>query len=130
MTINKENLFKLADFLETEVEDENFDMSCFNNSNIRLNQYRDAKFCAWCTCCALGWAPFALNDLETKTSNWADYVKEKFGIEILSDTYDYLFLSQWKVKDNTRESAINRIREVAFSGVPSSFYSPSRTIRN
>ena len=60
MTINIENLTKLADFLESEVKDDQFDISEYRRSE--FGDVRDFKCIGDCGTigCALGWLPFVI----------------------------------------------------------------------
>lgn len=123
-------LEKLANFLENEIKDEQFDIS----------EYRDDPFYSKHNCgtvgCALGWCPFVV---KTKDS---DYTKDFFtdikqsldfdkysrrifgstmiGSDLKSSLLIYMFSADWSEeayhlpnnRQQTRKGTIRRIREV------------------
>ena len=124
MKINIENLTKLADFLESEVKDEQFDIYAY-----RKKFGEDYPFFSKSDCgtvgCALGWLPFisSANDVSMcSRSGEVDFgalSKRVLGIEEFSPLGKYMFSSRWVnyEQERTREATIRRIRNV-ISGLP------------
>ena len=124
MTINIENLTKLADFLENEVKDEQFDIYAY-----RKKFGDDYPFFSKSDCgsvgCALGWLPFVCNTEDLQACNrigevdFGELSKRVLGLEEFSLFGQYMFSSRWADNEHekTREATIRRIRNV-ISGLP------------
>ena len=124
MKINIENLTKLADFLESEVKDEQFDIYAY-----RKKFGEDYPFFSKSDCgsvgCALGWLPFISSAEDVQVCSRSGEVdfgvlsKRVLGVEEFSLFGQYMFSSRWADNDHekTREATIRRIRNV-ISGLP------------
>lgn len=111
--MNKDNLKKLADWLEENVTENRFDMAHFRSNG--SGSY--AEFISLLDCgtagCALGWAPFVPGlGSKKRNKNFWNYGAEIFDLDSESYEWDYIFSSFWRHFDNSIEGAINRIREV------------------
>lgn len=130
MQANKENLTKLADFVEENISQENFDMFVYRRD--RTNGVPTAFF-GFNDCgtvgCLLGWAPF-VKGLEPKDSHFEfsshhnkdfldfeTYSEDFFGLETYSDEWVCLFSGDWKMVDNTVTGAVKRIRDFVNHGL-------------
>lgn len=124
MKINIENLTKLADFLENEVKDEQFDIYAY-----RKKFGDDYPFFSKSDCgtvgCALGWLPFISSDKDVHICSFSGEVdfgelsKRVLGLYEFGPFGQYMFSSKWVnyEQERTREATIRRIRNV-ISGLP------------
>lgn len=124
MTVTKEeklaNLTKLADFIENEVKDEQFDMSWYRQTfdkkrdRVVLCQFISKNDCGTVGC-ALGWGPWVVppifEDFRSGELAWDRYCDNHF-FDDHSDDYDYLFSSSWTDREPgaSRMDAVGRIR--------------------
>ena len=128
--MNKENLLKLADFLDT-LPPEKFDMQNYRAKVYRNKIFQPVSFKEVNDCgtvgCALGWGPFVkgleptIYDLfSSKFSNgllYLDFViygERVFGVEVGSANYEFMFSEQWSQleEENTPKATSERIRKV------------------
>jgi hypothetical protein len=112
------NLSKLADFLETEVTDAQFDISWHleNNENVSINPKDVVPECGTVGC-AVGWASSLFYDEALKFSCWFKFSQKMFGCAIERNFKNvavarYMFDGGWDNADRTKFSTIRRIREV------------------
>lgn len=110
---HKENLLRLADYLETLPDDyDQFDMSEYmaEVDGKTLDPCERSKPVCGTVACAVGHGPAAgirlYGDLD-----WADYADRVFGV-FKEDIFgwDYMFSSTWSETDNTPKGAAARIR--------------------
>lgn len=125
-----ERLSKLADFLETEIGNKQFNMEKYRaeqSDNFSDNETNSCSFIDKNNCgtigCALGWGPFV-----TRTQNsdftdnysldWHRFSKRAFGLDLNNNEASYLFSGDWakSVKGKTRMAAVKRIRAVVSNG--------------
>ena len=111
---HRDNLLKLADYLETLPDDyEQFDMSEYMAARDgtyweTLGIDERSKPACGTVACAVGHGPSA--GIRTYgDANWSDYADRVFGV--LPDSgFDYMFASGWSMRDNTPKGAAARIR--------------------
>ncbi len=116
---NTENLLKMADWLETQCPQAQFDMHCFI-----LNYPQDAATTsmdvALTSCqtvgCIVGSIPKVFGEFPNNTSSgrvydfdWIGLSYRVFGVTS-SEEWDWMFGSDWKHMDNTPVGAAKRIR--------------------
>lgn len=99
----KENLVKLADFLDAHYNELKFNMFSYGN------YYPSDNICGT-VACAAGHGPMA--GIRARESEvWYDYIHRVFiGDENSSSIYTFLFSQKWVVYDNTPNGAAARIR--------------------
>jgi len=107
-TFQKENLEKLAIYLESGNHKAEFDMEFFVQA---ANEKANSE--AWTDCgsvgCAIGHGPYAgVEKYETET--WPEYANRAFAARE-GDLWDMIFGSHWARIDNTPEGAAKRIRK-------------------
>ena len=125
--MNKENLLKLAKFLDELPEDyEHFDMSKWiasDTKELRLDEIEnvDIKVCGYAAC-AIGHAPQAL-ELTTeetwKHHTWGNFIDVYFDIAWIEE--QFMFGVDWSGIDDTPKGAAKRIRYFLQNGVPDTF---------
>ena len=117
--MNKLNLDKLADFLENEITDEQFDMKYYRSNNGRNVNFISKNHCGTVGC-ALGWSPFIIpeqnEDFSCLRLDFGKYLERVFNIDENSIYYEYMFGFKWTYTgfESTRLAAIGRIRDVAY----------------
>ena len=141
--MNKENLLKLADFLDG-VKGSNFRMETYrsggvlddlDSTDLRMGKEEIEK--CGTSCCALGWAP-CVPGLEVEPSDWDDdggydsFSWSKYGLRVFGlrdNTYDdpedewnWCFRGEWENKDNTPKGAAARIRHLVVYGLPGDWW--------
>lgn len=125
--INKENLLKLADFLEKEVEGKReFDMFELNENGNIYSDY--PKEICGTVACALGYAPLAF---ELKDEDYRDdgqfcykhFCKRVFNIKWADDErlWAWCFSPAWADFDNSAKGAALRIRYLVNNKIVPSF---------
>jgi len=125
--MNKENLLKLAKFLDGLPEDyKRFDMEDWvasENGTLCPDEIEDVdiKACGYAAC-AIGHAPQALG-LSIEETNmipmWDIFIENYFGIDYRSQ--EWMFGYEWKDVDNTPKGAAKRIRYFLENGVPDEY---------
>lgn len=119
------NLAKLADFLETQIEDSRFRISHFRQkSSGRICNFVKKTDCG-SVGCAVGWAPWVVKtypkDFEADlvfpngTLDFNKYARRVFGCSASDDSIgEYMFGGIWSGHDigRTRKATIKRIRSV------------------
>ena len=125
--MNKENLLKLAKFLDGLPEDyEHFDMSKWiasDTKELRLDEIEnvDIKACGYAAC-AIGHAPQALKltpEETWKCATWNAFIHHYFDIAWIEE--QFMFGVDWQDVDNTPKGVAKRIRYFLENGVPDSF---------
>lgn len=113
---HRENLLKLADYLDTLPDDyKQFDMSEYmlvrdgdGDYWETLDPYERSKPVCGTVACAVGHGPAAgirlYGDLD-----WTDYAERVFG-KMRCDDFQYMFGPEWLCYDNTPKGAASRIR--------------------
>lgn len=116
--MNKENLLKLADFLDT-VKPEAFDIELYSNGD---REAIDPAAICGTVACALGWGPMVIpptkDDFLLFEFHWPAYCRRAFGIGSYTDAWHWCFDSAWGPLDNTPTGAAKRIRYLVERGVP------------
>ena len=125
--MNKENLLKLAKFLDELPEDyKHFDMSKWLTSDtyeLCPDEIEDVdiKACGYAAC-AIGHAPQAL-ELTTEQAwecpTWSNFIEVYFGIDHHAE--QFMFGAGWSDIDDTPKGAAKRIRYFLENGVPDTF---------
>ena len=120
--MNKENLLKLAKFLET-LPQEKFDIGKYRKcKGGYLAPFRDVDNCGSIGC-SIGWAPF-VKGLEPVSDDWNNDGTLSFGaysrriFNITHDEWSWCFSSEWKPVDNTPSGASERIYYLVKNGLP------------
>ena len=116
-----DNLSKLADYLESNVKDEQFNMTYFRMDKIdpKSGVIHDVQYTSSSDCgtigCALGYGPFvvepSLCDYDDGTLSFIKYSDRNF-INAKNELWNYLFSEQWEKLSPSRLSAVSRIRNV------------------
>ena len=113
--MNRDNLEKLADLLETVVPPPEFHMTSYIRDSkgynvlpedFELEQYQECGTVA----CACGHGPMAGIPVKKSDDNWAKYSERVFDLESWSIAWDFLFHPYWVGTDNTPKGAAARIR--------------------
>lgn len=125
------NLSLLADYLEHNVKDEQFDMADMRQSLDSSGNRYPATFRNRHNCgtigCVLGWAPFVPeldytdDEYLGTTLDWNAYAERLFVEDTDSAEWDWLFSEWWEERDNTRMGAVKRIRDYVCYGLPKSW---------
>lgn len=120
--MNKANLLKLADFLDT-VKPEAFDIANFSNGDPWAR--KPAAICGT-VACALGWAPMVIpvepGDFCLRFEgcpealNWTLYCERVFCFRNSTKVWAWCFASFWEEVDNTPTGAAKRIRYLVEHG--------------
>ena len=131
--MNKQNLLKLADFLENNVTQEMFNMDSYRmHENGACTQFYSKTECGTVGC-ALGWSPLiegleftdAEYNVNSKDYSFYNYCDRVFNLDdnsnYRSPQWDFLFSAEWTKFDNTPKGAANRIKFLVSEGVPSDF---------
>jgi hypothetical protein len=132
------NLARLADFLENEITNKQFNIETFRQADgLGFCEFKSKSDCGTIGC-ALGWSPFAIPYVKedfSLTRNWSlnsnepEWVKTldfwKYGLRVFgldshqSDDeeqgalWSYMFSEDWaKTKGASRKATIKRIRKV------------------
>ena len=117
--MNKGNLSKLADYLETEVKQKQFDMDLYRSDEVgRMCDFRSYHDCGTVGC-ALGWAPFVegLEPIDQEFDDdhymgvsliFASYQRRVFDLSTIA--WEWCFSDEWRSYDNTPKGAAKRIR--------------------
>ena len=114
---NLKNLKKLADFLEKEITDEQFDISSYiedTTKSGRITVHTEVDFCG-AVGCAIGWASCLFYEEAKASPEWSIFARKVFGTHDIYDAVGiYMFSSKWERvnKEKTRLATIKRIREV------------------
>lgn len=119
--MNRENLAKLAAYLERKVPQKNFDMAVYRGikrkGKIEPELFKGEDDCGTVGC-VLGWAPLVKGlapipteyDRDDSALRFADYCERVFVVRPHSFVWGWLFASKWEYIDNTPEGASARIR--------------------
>ncbi len=114
-----ENLSKLADFLETEVKDHQFDMEHYMlRENGLVAVCEEVPECGTVGC-AIGWASSLFFNDAMDSMYWCDFSARVFGSSFFDDdlTWCFLFDADWaKSPKSSRKDTINRIRKFIRQG--------------
>lgn len=131
--MNKDNLLKLADHLDT-VEPDRFDMNLFfGGAATQKKRERYVKTGAMpcgTVACALGYGPSAGLTMLAEESRagvyrWFRYSARVFGVVQETREWNFLFHCHWAMLDNTPAGAAKRIRYMLEHGVPANHnYNP------
>lgn len=114
-------LAALAKFLRELVPDDNFGMKYFVNGNNIHIERANIHTCGT-VACAAGWGT-ALFPPQAGETDWRDYVKRVFGVELgFDDTFVWLFGALWHQVDNTPTGAAARIEYYLEHGLPDNIY--------
>lgn len=108
------NLTKLADFLETEVTDKQFDIGTYL-STVESSYVGVDKIVPECGTvgCAVGWASSLFYKEALRSWTWTDFQKEVFGCDDWdSGVGEYMFHYSQPRGQRTRKATIKRIRKV------------------
>lgn len=125
--MNKENLLKLAKFLDELPEDyKHFDMGewvAAETGSLVPSEMKtgDIKGCGYAAC-AIGHAPQALGLTPEETwkhDSWDDFIYHYFDIDFGEE--QWMFGVDWQDVDNTPKGVAKRIRYFLKHGVPESF---------
>lgn len=73
------------------------------------------------TACFAGHGPAAGVRLSENDQDWHRYIRRVFGLESLSDDWDWLFASDWQEFDNTTKGAAKRAFYFLKYGIPKGF---------
>lgn len=114
--MNKENLLKMADYIET-IPQEQFDMKEFRT----LDEDRVLPECNSVGCIIGHCTALDADNLPRYDGGKIDFNEwgQKFTeISRVSDDWYYLFSSWWKYTDNTPTGAAKRIRHYVENGLP------------
>lgn len=117
--MNKENLAKLADYIEKDVTQEMFDMEHYRSNSGSPCEYIDEDNCGTVGC-ALGWAPFVkglgvvdsdfrfswTDDGYVAALSFGNYVDRVFDLHPVD--FDFLFGGFWSIYDNTPQGFVKR----------------------
>lgn len=119
MSINFNNLSKLANFLEANVTNEQFSMDHFRAGGNGETIPGTKEHCGTIGC-ALGWGPW-VKGLEVKAIDlhnlaeavsWSRYSSRVLGVSFSDNEWDFMFSGSWVHVDNTVEGAIARIKYI------------------
>lgn len=113
MKINKENLLKMADHIET-VPPETFDMGCYWD-DIEPECNSVGCIIGHCTKLDPNINRYLDSDGDIKFTSWSE---DFTGIGCNTSAWDYLFSHEWAAVDNTRTGAAKRIRYFVEHGLP------------
>lgn len=116
-TMKKENLKRLADWIEKNITQEQFDMSHYRTDGVgHMVVFRSINDCGTVGC-LVGWSPFVpkLKPLKKEYHKSAPYELDidKYESRIFdTNSFDwrFLFSDWWANEDNTLEGAIKRLR--------------------
>ena len=133
-----ENLTILADYLENNVKDSQFNISIFRGEPVEgcenpidsydfIEDFTPCDVVDGSECgsvgCAVGWGVHALMEKGKPlpwTVSWATFAANVFGREV----YEWAFSDVWSEVDGSREGAIKRIRYFVDYGLPEWFMGP------
>ena len=118
--MNKENLLKLANYLEQLPEDyDHFDMYSFASDGITPQKIHTEINQCGTVACAVGHAPIALNlsEKDIKDMDWRD-IADYYLIDRREDEWDWCFSQEWQSIDNTAKGAAKRIKTLLEKGLP------------
>lgn len=126
--LNSDNLKILANYLNDNVIDDQFDMACYRKNEKGVS----VAFCSLENCgtvgCAMGWAPYALNLSKDDIAHIRKRAISEFNFWIiLANTYfshghpdfdesgiwNFLFCTDWEFYDNSRHGAVERLNFIA-----------------
>lgn len=117
--MNKENLLKLADFLEKLPETEHFGMEYYTLEP-SISPSSIVHSCGTASC-AVGWSPIALglSYKDTQGLGWSR-LSRKYLINRCSHEHEWgwCFSSWWYEIDNTAKGAAARIKALLDKGLP------------
>lgn len=80
-----------------------------------LNPYFTIQHDCGTAGCALGWAP-TLVKRGRKDEDWADYCERVFGVDVVTDLWDFMFGGSWSGEQNTPTATAGRIMYVVNNG--------------
>lgn len=111
------NLEKLADFLENEITNKQFDISEYRQNNEQCMYGTHKHYCGTIGC-AIGWIPEALDIKVVGNTTYKNLANTYVGCD--DDDFNigtYMFDSDWSIQSRgfTRKATIKRIREVVQS---------------
>lgn len=113
--MNRENLKKLADYLEGPLKAD-FNMSAYCEEFLY-----DQSTCG-SVGCALGHGPYA-GIPKTRYESWNRYSERAFGFSNASKEWGWIFSSRWSSVDNSPIGAAKRIRILLDEGLPANAFS-------
>lgn len=110
-----DNLTKLADFLEKELTDKQFNIRNYlTDEGSECKIVIPKEYECGTIGCAIGWAPFALGNEGWDGKSFCRYAESNFGCsDSDEDIGTYMFSSDWYgTPQETRLATVDRIREV------------------
>jgi len=116
--MNRENLNRMADYIETIPQDR-FDMHTFRTGE-SVNHECDSVGCVIGHCTILDKNPLPMHrfgyiDFDSWSSDFT-------GLDSFSDEWRYLFFGLWTAVDNTPTGAAKRIRYLIEHGLPEDWH--------
>lgn len=114
------NLLKLADFLEFDIQNKQFNIEFMRSHEGDEVSFKSKTECGTAGC-ALGWSPFIIDFLPSEKSlyscEWRLYTERVFGVISGLDDWEYLFSEAWHLhgKERTRLATAKRIRDYALA---------------
>lgn len=114
--MNKENLLKMADYIET-IPQESFDMSDYRTGQWETPECNSVG-CIIGHCTVLDKVTAANVKMWDETIDFQLWSYSFTKINVESAEWDYLFHSMWKYADNTPTGAAKRIRYFVENGLP------------
>ena len=122
--IHRKRLKRLAEYLLTQVPEEQFDMG-------KYRWHKNSDQICGTAGCALGWSPAIMpestfNKYKRRSSHLVELFSitiptRYFGIEYDSRVWNYLFSGGWGCIDNTPQGAAARILHFLSHGTPGEF---------
>lgn len=117
---NIKNLEKLANFLETEITDKQFDIGTIlkNRNHNYSSRYLPAPNEIMEECgtvgCAIGWSSALFYKHALKYDDWGEFSDSLFGVNLGHPVGAYMFSDSWSEvrTQKSRKATIKRIREV------------------
>jgi len=112
--MNRENLNKMADYIET-IPQEKFNMATYRTGE-SIKHECDTVGCVIGHCTVLDKNPLPMDYIgDIAFYAWS---KEFTGLDPDSSEWAYLFASEWEDMDNTPTGAASRIRHFLENGLP------------
>jgi hypothetical protein len=114
--MNKDNLTLLADYLEANIQDKDFDMRLFSDGD---HSEKAPEGICGTVACALGWAPMVIPPVEDDYDGDAMFDYHTYAERVFNLTgeqFHWCFNGSWVEYQQTAKEAVERIRHLVSTG--------------
>jgi len=119
--VHRSRLRKLANYLDSKVLQENFDMEEYcrqGEVGVPIEDAKESLKACGSAACAIGHAANLFPRIAKRCSGYGYFSEECFDLIEFHETWNFLFSSEWTPNQNTPQEAAERIRLFLDRGLP------------